>query len=71
MGSHRHVLEASAAAHQLRDPAALAIVVDTQGSTYVRPGAMALFGACIVGAMSLAGRARGRPVRALNPETPE
>ncbi len=45
MGSHRHVLETSAVAHRLGDPAALAIVVDTEGSTYVRPGAMALFGA--------------------------
>lgn len=45
MGSHRHVLEASAAAHQRGESAALAIVVDTEGSTYVRPGAMALFGA--------------------------
>ncbi|KAF1717083.1 XshC-Cox1-family protein [Pseudoxanthomonas yeongjuensis] len=45
MGSHRHVLETSAAAHQLGESAALAVVVDTEGSTYVRPGAMALFGA--------------------------
>ncbi len=45
MGSHRHVFETSAAAHQRGDPAALAIVVDTEGSTYVRSGAMALFGA--------------------------
>ena len=45
MGSHRHVLETSAAAHQRGDRAALAIVVDTEGSTYVRSGAMALFGA--------------------------
>jgi xanthine dehydrogenase accessory factor len=44
MGSHRHVLETSAAAHQHGESAALAIVVDTEGSTYVRPGAMALFG---------------------------
>ncbi|RZA33480.1 MAG: XdhC/CoxI family protein [Lysobacteraceae bacterium] len=44
MGSHRHVLEAAAAAHQRGERAALAIVVDAEGSTYVRPGAMALFG---------------------------
>ena len=45
MGSHRHVLEVSAAAQQRGDPAALAVVIETEGSTYVRPGAMALFGA--------------------------
>lgn len=44
MSSRRHVLEASAAAHQRGDKAALALVVDTEGSTYVRAGAMALFG---------------------------
>ncbi|HEY5972475.1 MAG TPA: XdhC family protein [Pseudoxanthomonas sp.] len=38
-------METSATTHQRGDPAALAIVVDTEGSTYVRPGAMALFGA--------------------------
>ncbi|MET0807737.1 MAG: XdhC family protein [Pseudoxanthomonas sp.] len=45
MSSPRQVLEASAAAHQRGDNAALAVVVDTEGSTYVRAGAMALFGA--------------------------
>ncbi|MET0581091.1 MAG: XdhC family protein [Pseudoxanthomonas sp.] len=45
MSSHRLVLETSAAAHQRGDPAALAMVVETEGSTYVGPGAMALFGA--------------------------
>ena len=45
MSSHRRVLETSAAAHLRGEPATLAVVVDTEGSTYVRPGAMALFGA--------------------------
>ena len=45
MSSHRRVLESSAAAHLRGEPATLAVVVDTEGSTYVRPGAMALFGA--------------------------
>ncbi len=45
MSSHRHVLETSAVACQRGEAAALAVVVDTEGSTYVRPGAMALFGA--------------------------
>ena len=45
MGSYRRILEISAAAHQRGDPAALAVVVETEGSTYVSPGAMALFGA--------------------------
>lgn len=45
MSSHRRILETSAAAHQRGDSAALVIVVETEGSTYVRPGAMALFGA--------------------------
>jgi len=45
MSSQRRILETSAAAHQRGESAALAIVVDTEGSTYVRPGAMALFGA--------------------------
>ena len=45
MSSARQVLEASAAAHQRGDSAALAVVVDSEGSTYVRAGAMALFGA--------------------------
>ena len=45
MSSPRQILEASAAAYQRGDNAALAVVVDTEGSTYVRAGAMALFGA--------------------------
>lgn len=45
MGSHRHLLEISALAHQRGDPASLVVVVDTEGSTYVSAGAMALFGA--------------------------
>ena len=45
MSSYRHILETSAAAHQRGDSAALALVVETEGSTYVGPGAMALFGA--------------------------
>ena len=45
MSSQRRVLEASAAAHQRGEPATLVVVVATEGSTYVRPGAMALFGA--------------------------
>lgn len=45
MSSYRHTLETSAASHQRGDSAALAVVVETEGSTYVGPGAMALFGA--------------------------
>lgn len=45
MSSYRHTLETSVAAHQRGDSAALALVVETEGSTYVGPGAMALFGA--------------------------
>jgi xanthine dehydrogenase accessory factor len=45
MSSYRHILETSAAAHHRGDSAALALVVETEGSTYVGPGAMALFGA--------------------------
>ena len=45
MSSQRRVLEASAAAHLRGEPATLAVVVATEGSTYVRRGAMALFGA--------------------------
>lgn len=45
MSSHRRVLETSAAAHLRGEPATLAVVMETEGSTYVRPGAMALFGA--------------------------
>lgn len=44
-GGVRAVLEASAAAAARGDPAALALVLETEGSTYVRAGAMALFGA--------------------------
>ncbi|HEV8695761.1 MAG TPA: XdhC family protein [Lysobacter sp.] len=44
-GGIRAVLEASVVALQQGEPAALAVVVATEGSTYVRPGAMALFGA--------------------------
>lgn len=43
-GGMRAVLEASVAALQRGGAAALAVVVATEGSTYVRPGAMALFG---------------------------
>lgn len=45
MSLHRKVLEAAAVALQGGDGAALAVVVDTEGSTYVHAGAMALFGA--------------------------
>ena len=45
MSSYRRILEISATAHQRGDSAALAVVVETEGSTYVAPGAMALFGA--------------------------
>ena len=44
MSVHRHVLETSALASEADAPAALAVVVGTEGSTYVRRGAMALFG---------------------------
>ena len=44
MSSLRHVLEMSSAVHQRGEPAALAVVVETEGSTYVQAGAMALFG---------------------------
>lgn len=44
-GGVRAVLEASAAAAARGDPATLALVLETEGSTYVRAGAMALFGA--------------------------
>lgn len=45
MSSLRRVLETSAASHQRGEPSTLAVVVATEGSTYVQPGAMALFGA--------------------------
>lgn len=44
MSAHRHVLERSAQASEADAPVALAVVVATEGSTYVRRGAMALFG---------------------------
>lgn len=44
-GGTRAVIEASAAAAARGDPATLAVVLETEGSTYVRAGAMALFGA--------------------------
>jgi xanthine dehydrogenase accessory factor len=44
-GGMRAVLEASAAVLQRGESATLAVVVATEGSTYVRAGAMALFGA--------------------------
>ena len=40
----RQVLIATADALNRGEPAALALVLDTEGSTYVGPGAMALFG---------------------------
>lgn len=43
-GGTRAVLEASVAALQRGDAASLALVIETEGSTYVRAGAMALFG---------------------------
>ncbi|WP_407352898.1 XdhC family protein [Luteimonas sp. R10] len=45
MSEQRMVMEASLAALRRGEAAALAIVVATEGSTYVRAGAMALFGA--------------------------
>lgn len=44
-GGTRAVIEASAAAAARGEPATLAVVLETEGSTYVRPGALALFGA--------------------------
>lgn len=44
-GGARAVVEASAAAATRGDPVTLAVVLETEGSTYVRPGALALFGA--------------------------
>ncbi|WP_206410548.1 XdhC family protein, partial [Lysobacter enzymogenes] len=44
-GGARAVVEASAAAAARGDPATLALVLETEGSTYVRAGALALFGA--------------------------
>lgn len=44
-GGVRAVIQASAAAAARGDPATLVVVLETEGSTYVRPGALALFGA--------------------------
>ncbi|UHQ22991.1 XdhC family protein [Lysobacter sp. 5GHs7-4] len=44
-GGVRGILEAAVRAQQRGDPAALAVVLETEGSTYVHPGALALFGA--------------------------
>ncbi|MGH8079109.1 MAG: XdhC family protein [Lysobacter sp.] len=44
-GGMRAVIETSAAAAERGDPACLAVVLETEGSTYVRAGALALFGA--------------------------
>lgn len=43
MSVHRHLLEASVRASDVTARVALAVVVGTEGSTYVRAGAMALF----------------------------
>lgn len=43
-GGSRGVLEAALAAMRQGTAATLAVVMDAEGSTYVRPGAMALFG---------------------------
>ncbi len=45
MSVHRYPLEVSALASQAGDGGALVVVVATEGSTYVRPGAMAVFAA--------------------------
>ncbi|KRA54540.1 hypothetical protein ASD77_08080 [Pseudoxanthomonas sp. Root65] len=45
MSVHRHPLEVSARASEAGDGAALVVVVATEGSTYVRQGAMAVFAA--------------------------
>ena len=52
---HRHVLDAALAALERGEPAALAVVVRTEGSTYVDAGAMALFGPRTVQAGWLSG----------------
>lgn len=44
MSSRAHILEHSAHAAANAQPAVLALVVETEGSTYVRAGGMALFG---------------------------
>ena len=43
MSVHRHPLQASARASEASDGCALVVVVATEGSTYVRQGAMAVF----------------------------
>ncbi len=45
MSVHRHPLEVSARASEAGDGSALVVVVATEGSTYVRQGAMAVFAA--------------------------
>ena len=45
MSAPRHLLEASARASDDGDGSALAVVMATEGSTYVRAGAMAMFAA--------------------------
>lgn len=45
MSVHRHPLQVSARASEAGDGSALVVVVATDGSTYVRPGAMAVFAA--------------------------
>jgi len=45
MTAARHGIEASLAAASAAQPAVLAVVFATEGSTYVKPGALALFGA--------------------------
>lgn len=44
MSNPAHLLQYSAAAAADAQPMVLALVIDTEGSTYVRPGGMALFG---------------------------
>ncbi|PTN54302.1 XdhC family protein [Stenotrophomonas panacihumi] len=44
MTAARHALQASLAAAATGQPATLAVVFATEGSTYVKPGALALFG---------------------------
>lgn len=45
MSVHRHPLEVSARASETGDGSALVVVIATEGSTYVRQGAMAVFAA--------------------------
>lgn len=44
-GGVRGTLEAAVRAQERGDPASLAVVLESEGSTYVHPGAVALFGA--------------------------